>query len=130
MTTLPIQNPDPRIKGQMVLMNWLKHRKGLTYDEIRDILALAEGSTTVQVYRRFDFAESDSTTWEKPFITPEWFLWNWQGEAREYLRKRKRQRYADTRQIDLWIQDLSQPSSRIRRQEATEWADEINNARR
>lgn len=130
MTTLPIQKPDPKIKGQMVLMNWLKHRKGLTSNEIRDILGLAKGSTTVQVYHRFDFHRNDNTTWDKPFVPPKWFLWNWQGEACEYLRKRKNQRQADIRQIDLWIQDLAKPSSRIRPQEATEWADEVNNARR
>ena len=130
MTTLPIQKPDSRIKGQMVLMNWLKYRMHLTYDEIRDVLGLAKGSTTVQVYHRFDFQKSDSPLWEKPVVTPEWFLWNWQNEAREYLSKRRFQPRADRREIDSWIQALSKPSSCIRPQEATEWAEEINDARR
>ena len=130
MTTLLIQKPDDRIKGQMVLVNWLKYRMGLTYNEIRDILGLAKGSTTVQVYHRFDFQRSDSSLWEKPVVTPEWFLWNWQNEAREYLLKRRHQPRADTREIDSWIQALSKPASRIRAQEATEWAEEINEARR
>ena len=130
MITSPIQKPDDKIKGQMVLMNWLKYRKGLAYDEIRDILGLAKGSTTVQVYHRFDFQKSDNTLWEKPIVPPEWFLWNWQVEAHEYLKKRKFCRSADTRQIDSWISDLSQPSSDISRREATEWAAEINDARR
>ena len=127
--TLPIQKPDDRIKGQMVLVNWLKHRMDLTYDEIRDILGLAKSGTTVQVYHRFDFQRNGSV-WEKPVVPPEWFLWNWQNEAREYLSKRRLQRGADTTEIDSWIQALSKPASRISLQEATEWAEEINDARR
>ena len=127
---IPKQKPDNRINGKMVLMNWLKYRMDLTYDEIRDILGLAKSGTTVQVYHRFDFQKSDNTLWEKPIVLPEWFLWNWQVEAREYLQKRKLCRFADTRQIDSWISDLSQPSSDISRHEATEWAAEINDARR
>ena len=126
----PKQKPNDRIHGKMVLMNWLKHRMDLTYDEIRDILGLAKSSTTVQVYHRFDFQKSDNPLWEKPVVLPEWFLWSWQAEAREYLRNRKRYQSADTRQIDSWISKLSQTSSDISHHEATEWADKINVARR
>ena len=130
MATLQGPKPDPRITGQMVLMNWLLYRRSLTSDQIRDILGLAEGSTTVQVYHRFDFAKSDSTTWEKPQVTPEFFLWNWQPEARKYLRRRRLHRESDTRQIDSWIQAISEPSSRITPAEASELASKINEARR
>ena len=102
----------------------------LTYEEIRDTLGLAKGGTTVDIYHRFDFQKSNSSSREKPTVIPEWFLWNWQHEAREYLRKRKFYRSADIRRIDSWISDLSQPSSRISRKEATEWAAEINKARK
>ena len=101
-----------------------------TYDEIRNTLGLAEGGTTVQIYHRFDFQKSNSPSREKPTVIPEWFLWNWQDEARDYLRKRKFYRSADIRQIDSWISDLSQPSSRISRREAAKWAAKINGARK
>ena len=130
MATLQGPKPDPRITGQMVLMNWLLYRQGLTANQIRDILGLAEGSTTVQVYRRFDFAKSDSTTWEKPEVSSEFFLWNWQPEARKYLQRRRLQPGADTRQVDSWIQAISEPSSRITPGEASEMASQINEARR
>ena len=130
MAILQRPKPDPRITGKMVLMNWLRYRRDLTYDQIRDILGLAEGSTTVQVYHRFDVAKSDSTTWEKPWVTPKFFLWNWQPEACEYLRKRRFYPGADTREIDSWIQAMSEPSSRITLAEASELASEINEARK
>lgn len=130
MATLQGTKPDPRIRGQMVLINWLLYRRGLTYNQIRDILGLAEGSTTVQVYHRFDFAKSDSTTWEKPQVSSEFFLWNWQPETRKYLRKRRLQPEADTREIDSWIQAISEPSSQITPREASEMVSKINEARR
>ena len=129
MATLQGPKPDQRIKGQMVLINWLVYRRNLTSNQIRDILGLAAGSTTVQTYRRFDFARSDSTTWEKPYVSPAFFLWDWQDEARKYLSKRRLQPEADTRQIDSWIQAISEPFSQITPEEASEMASEINEQR-
>ena len=69
--SLPIEKPNDRIHGKMVLMNWLRYRMDFSYDEIRDTLGLAEGGTTVQIYHRFDFRKSDSSTLEKPIVVPE-----------------------------------------------------------
>ncbi|RKU39471.1 hypothetical protein C6496_01760 [Candidatus Poribacteria bacterium] len=130
MATLPAQKPDPRIIGQMVLVNWLKHKRGLTDDQISVILGL-KSESSIAVLRRFEVNPSrGQTTWYKPDILPEFFLWDWQPEARKYLLKRQSQPEADTAQIDLLIQIISEPSSRVTPEEAAEWANEINKARR
>lgn len=129
MATLPEQKPDPRITGQMVLVNWLKHRRGLTDDQISVILGL-KSKSSIAVLRRFDVLRAGQTTWDKSFIRSEFFLWNWQDEVRDYLLKRQSQPGADTAQIDSLIQIISEPSSRVTPEEAAEWATEINEARR
>ena len=125
------QKPNPKVTGAMVLVNWLKHKWSMTYDQIRVILGLAQISS-IGVLRRFEVNPSDETKWDRIFenVPPECFLWNWQDEAREYLLKRRAEPYSDAEQIDSIIQAISEPSSRITPTEAAKWADEINSRRR
>lgn len=130
MATLPEQKPDRKIKGQMVLVNWLKHRKGLTDDQICVSLGL-KSESSIAVLRRFEVSPSHGqTTWYKPDILPEFFLWDWQPEACKYLRRRQTKPEANKEQIDSWIQAISEPLDHITPKEAAEWANEINEARR
>ena len=131
MATLPRQKPDPKITGAMVLVNWLKHRWGMTYNQVCSTLGLKQYSH-IGVLRRFEVNQSNSTKWQRIFenVPPECFLWNWQTEAHEYLLNRQSQPEADKEQIDLIIRAISAPSGRITSDEASKWADEINVNRR
>ena len=124
------QKPDPRITGAMVLVNWLRHKRNMTYDQMRIMLGLAQNSS-IGVLRRFEVNPSDGTKWDRIFenVPPECFLWNWQDEAREYLLKRRSELHSDAGQIDLIIQAISEPSGHITPTEAEEWAYEINSRR-
>lgn len=125
------QKPDPKVTGAMVLVNWLKHKWSMTYDQMRVIFGLAQVSS-IGVLKRFEVNPSNGTKWDRVFenVPPECFLWNWQDEAREYLLKRRSEPYSDTGQIDSIIQAISTPSGHITPTEAVEWADEINSRRR
>ena len=68
--------------------------------------------------------------WEPIPMSPECFLWNWQSDACNFLRKRQSVPNADTEQIHSIIQAISGASCRITREEATEWAYEVNSRRR
>lgn len=125
------QKPDPQVTGAMVLVNWLRHKRNMTYDQMRVILGLAQISS-IGVLRRFEVNPSDGTKWDRIFenVPPECFLWNWQEEAREYLLKRQYEPYSDATEIDSIIQAISGPSGCITPTEAAKWADEINSGRR
>ena len=40
-----VMKPDPKIKAQMVLFNWIKHRKGLSNKKIAEMLGHSYPST-------------------------------------------------------------------------------------
>ena len=129
MATLPKQKPNLRITGQMVLINWLKNKRGLDDYEISVILGL-KSKNSIAVLRRFESLSVGQTTWDKSFIRPEFFLWNWQPEACKYLLKRRSQPGVDKDRIDSWMQTISELSCHITPEDAAEWVTEINNARR
>ena len=126
-----ILKPDERIKGEMVLMNWMRHRQGRSDEQIQDILGYASRSS-VSVLRLFKHSyQTDRTKWDPIPMSPDCFLWNWQSEARDFLKISTRTKnLADKTEIDQIIKAIYEPRGSISQREATEWADEINGLRR
>lgn len=124
-----VLKPDERIKGEMVLMNWIRHRQGRSDEQIQDILGYASRSS-VSVLRLFKHPyQTDRIKWDPIPMSPDCFLWNWQSEARDFLKTRANN-LADQTEINQIIKAIYEPRGRISQKEATEWADEINRRRR
>ncbi len=124
-----VLKPDERIKGEMVLMNWIRHRQGRSDEQIQDILGYASRSS-VSVLRLFRHPyQTDRIKWDPIPMSPDCFLWNWQSEARDFLTTRANN-LADQTEINQIIKAIYEPRGRISQKEATEWADEINRRRR
>ena len=119
--------PDKRIKGSMVLINWINHKRNKSDEQIQDILGYRSISS-VKVLGLFSHQHEGE--WDPIPMSPECFLWNWQDEAREFLRKRQCSPHCNREQIHSIIQAISGSFGHITRKEAAEWTDEVNARRR
>ena len=70
-----VMKPDPKIKAQMVLFNWIRHRKGLSNKEIAEMLGHSY-SSTVSYCMNFRYHEEGN--WKNEdnpiLMCPECFL--------------------------------------------------------
>lgn len=119
--------PDLKIKGSMVLVNWIKYRQNKSDEQIQDILGY-KSISSVKVLGLFSHQYEGE--WEPISMSPECFLWNWQSDASDFLRKRRSAPDSDRAQIDSIIFAISGSSACITRKEATKWMDEVNSRRR
>lgn len=122
--------PDSRIKGEMVLMNWLKYRWVDDEKEIRDILGY-KSVASVTVHMLFKYQDHKNIIrWHFIPMSADCFLWDWQGEAIEFLeRDTEPNKHTDKTLIDKIIKAISGPRGKISQGEAVEWANEINRRR-
>ena len=126
-----VMKPDPKIKAQMVLFNWMRHRKELSNNEIAEMLGHSY-SSTVSYHMNFRYHEGGN--WKNEdnpiLMDPECFLWNWQDEACDYLRKTiLRRPRANIGYINSIIAEISVSGGRVTELEAAEWARDIDNRR-
>lgn len=119
--------PDPRIKGSMVLVNWIRHKHNKSDEQIQDILGY-KSISSVKVLGLFSHQHEGE--WESIPMSPKCFLWNWQSDASDFLRKRPSAPDSDREQINSIILAISGPSACITQKEATKWMDEVNSRRR
>ena len=126
-----VMKPDPKIKAQMVLFNWIRHRKGLSNKEIAEMLGHSYPST---VSYCMNFRYHEEGNWKNEdnpiLMCPECFLWNWQDEACDYLTKNiLRHTRANIGYINSIIADISGSAGHVTEPEAAEWARDIDNRR-
>ena len=126
------KKPDPKIKAQMVLFNWIRHRKGLSNKEIAEMLGHSYPST---VSYCMNFRYHEEGNWKNEdnpiLMCPECFLWNWQSDACEYLKNRLKKVSQSTNgdKIQSIIDQIS-GSGGITEAEAASWTYDVKSRRR
>lgn len=128
------KKPDPRITAPMVLVNWIRHRRGKSYEDISKILEHKHRSSV----NRFSCfrAQDEDGDWNNSTdpiqMSSECFLWNWQSDACEYLKRRLKKVYQSTNrdEIQSIIDEISGSGGGITDAEAALWARDVKSRRR
>ena len=118
---------DPRIKSSMVLVNWIKYKWNKSDEQIQHILGY-KSISSVKVLGLFSHQHEGE--WESIPMSPECFLWNWQSDASDFLRKRQSAPDSNREQIHSIISAISGPAGHITQKEAAKWMNEVNARRR
>lgn len=128
------KKPDPRITAPMVLVNWIMRRRGKSYEEISKMLEHKHRSS-VNRFSGFRSQDEDGN-WNNntdPIqMSSECFLWNWQSDACEYLKRRLKKVYQPTNrdEIQSIIDEISGSGGDITEAEAALWARDVKSRRR
>lgn len=134
MTVSNRQKPDKRITAPMVLVNWISHRQGISYEDISEMLEhrYASSVNRLSCFRTQDESGKWNNSTDPIEMSPECFLWNWQSDACEYLNKRLKKVYQPTNisEIQSIIAQISGSRGNITEAEAASWAWDVESRRR
>ena len=124
---------DPRITAPMVLFNWIMHRRGKSYKDISEML---EHKYPSSVNRFICFRVQDQDgKWNNSTdpiqVSSECFLWDWQVDACQYLKKRleKVSQPTNRDEIQSIIDQISSSDEVITEAEAASWAWDVESRR-
>ena len=122
------KKPDPRITAPMVLVNWIRHRRSKSYEDISEMLEHRHASSV----NRFSCfrAQDQSGNWNNSIdpieMSPECFLWNWQSDACKYLKNRLKKVSQSTNRNEIQsIIDQISGSGGITEAEAASWTYDV-----
>lgn len=128
------KKPDPRITAPMVLVNWIMHRRGKSDKEISKMLEHKHRSSVnrFSCFRIQDESGKWNNRTDPSQMSSKCFLWNWQFDACEYLKKRleKVHQPANIDEIQSLIDEISSSGGDITEAEATAWAFDVESRRR
>ena len=128
------KKPDPRITAPMVLVNWIRHQKRKSYEDISEMLEHKHASSVnrFSCFRTQDESGKWNNNTDPIKMSPECFLWNWQSDACEYLNKRLKKVYQPTNisEIQSIINQVSGSRGNITKAEADSWARDVESRRR
>lgn len=128
------KKPDPRITAPMVLVNWIMYRRGKSDKEISKMLEHKHRSSVnrFSCFRAQDEAGNWNNSTDPIQMSSECFLWNWQSEACEYLKRRLKKVHQPTNrdEIQSIIDEISGSGGGITEAEAALWASEVKSRRR
>lgn len=134
MTVSNRKKTDPRITAPMVLVNWIRHRRGISYEDISEMLEHKHASSVnrFSCFRTQDESGKWNNNTDPIKMSPECFLWNWQSDACEYLNKRLNKVYQPTNisEIQSIIDQISGSRGNITEAEAASWAWDVESRRR
>ena len=128
------QKPDKRITAPMVLVNWISHRQGISYEDISEMLEHRHASSVnrLSCFRTQDESGKWNSSTDPIEMSPECFLWNWQSDALSYLNKRLKKVYQPTNRakIQFIINAISGSNGYITEAEAASWSHDVKSRRR